>query len=268
MPKVEINAYDHVNPDESARQRQPNERNYLEVEFLPGDDARPSHRKEQECFMIFRAQSGLGAFAAAAMLALAVLSPLAPVQAQTLTDTHCNGKPEIPDDQQILGCSDAIRSGILAGKDLAEAFSNRGRAYYGKGDLDRAMADYDRALDIDASSAVLFYRRCVLHLFWSDYGHAIDACTKSLALDPDFAVAFNGRGNAYAAKGDTDRAIADLDQALKLDPANAVAMNNRGRAYQAKGDIDRAIAEPTTARRFGSIPTTPKPCFGAASSNG
>src|ERR1700733_6393167 len=107
--------------------------------------------------MLLRARLGWGAFAAAAVLALAVLSPSAPVRAQTPTDNHCLGKPGIPDDQQILGCSDAIKSGSLAGKDLAEAFSNRGRAYYGKGDFDRAMADYDQALSIDAGSSVLFY---------------------------------------------------------------------------------------------------------------
>src|SRR5580698_5098645 len=96
-----------------------------------------------------RAQFGLGTFAAAAMLALAMP---APVQAQTAKDSTCTAKLDIPDDQKIQECSDAIKSGGLAGKDLADAFSNRGRAYYGKSDLDRALADYDQALAIDASS--------------------------------------------------------------------------------------------------------------------
>ena len=83
--------------------------------------------------------SRAGTFAVAAMLSLAVLTPrwlLAPVLAQPLNDRHCTGKPDIPDDQQILGCSDAIKSGSFAGKDLATAFSNRGRAYRGKGQFD------------------------------------------------------------------------------------------------------------------------------------
>ena len=71
--------------------------------------------------MLSRAHLVLGTLAVAAMLSLAVLSPrwmLAPVQAQTLKDRNCTGKPDIPDDQQVLGCSDAIKSGSLAGKDV------------------------------------------------------------------------------------------------------------------------------------------------------
>src|ERR1700727_2144452 len=112
--------------------------------------------------MLPRAHLVFGTFAVAAMLSFAALSPrwlLAPVLAQTLKDRHCTGKPDVPDDQQILGCSDAIKSGSFAGKDLAAAFSNRGRAYSGKGELDRAIADYDQAITIDASSAVSFYGR-------------------------------------------------------------------------------------------------------------
>src|ERR1700735_1264203 len=112
--------------------------------------------------MLPRARLILRTFVVAALLSLAVLSPpwlLAPVEAQSLKDSHCTGKSDIPDDQQILGCSDAIQSGSFAGKDLAAAFSNRGRAYSGKGELDRAIADYDQAITIDASSAVSFYGR-------------------------------------------------------------------------------------------------------------
>ena len=65
---------------------------------------------------------------------------------------------------------------------LAIAFQNRGTAYIAKGDPDRAIPDYDRAI----------------------------------GLDPNYANAFNGRGVAYQAKGDNERATAmsrmDLDQ--------------------------------------------------------
>ena len=50
---------------------------------------------------------GFRKLVAAAMLSFAVLSP---TLAQTLKDSHCTGKSDIPDDQQITGCSDAITS--------------------------------------------------------------------------------------------------------------------------------------------------------------
>lgn len=135
----------------------------------------------------------------------------APAGAQTLIDRSCTGKSDIPAGQQILGCSDAIKSGAFAGKDLAAAFGNRGSAYLDKGELDRAIADYDQAITIDATSAVSFYGRAAAYFAKKQNDNAIDDLTRSLALDPNFAVAYNGRGNAYAAKGDIDHAIADFD---------------------------------------------------------
>jgi hypothetical protein len=42
MPNVESYAYVYVNADGTARELHPNERQYLETEFLPGDGAAPS----------------------------------------------------------------------------------------------------------------------------------------------------------------------------------------------------------------------------------
>jgi len=148
--------------------------------------------------MLSRERLVYGAVSTVAMLLLAVLSPgwIPAPAAQTLMDRSCTGKSDIPDRQQIVGCSDAIKSGSLAGKPLAAAFGNRGRAYFDNGELDRAIADYDQALTIDASSAVLFYGRGAVYFAKQENEHAIEDLTRSLALDPDSALAYNGRGNA------------------------------------------------------------------------
>jgi tetratricopeptide (TPR) repeat protein len=66
--------------------------------------------------------------------------------------------------------------------DLAEAYNYRGYAYNAKGGHERAIADYDKAIQ----------------------------------LNPDYADAHYNRGNAYAAKGDRDSAISDLEKTLDL----------------------------------------------------
>jgi tetratricopeptide (TPR) repeat protein len=50
--------------------------------------------------------------------------------------------------QAIVACADLIRSGNRADATLAEAFKERGRAYFRKGDYDRAIEDFDHALQI------------------------------------------------------------------------------------------------------------------------
>jgi tetratricopeptide (TPR) repeat protein len=127
--------------------------------------------------------------------------------------------------------------------DYAEAYNNRGVAYYDKGDLDRAIADYDQAIQLKPDLAEAYTGRGAAYTNKGDYDRAIADCDKAIQLKPDYADAYNNRGNAYSYKGDYDRAIADYDQAIQLQPDSADAYNNRGLAYYDKGDYDRAIAD-------------------------
>jgi hypothetical protein len=77
----------------------------------------------------------------AAALVLALMN--APALAQTLADSKCTGNSDIPWNEQIAGCTNAIESGKFPEKGLAVAFSNRGNTYLAKIDLDRAIADYN-----------------------------------------------------------------------------------------------------------------------------
>src|SRR5208282_6048350 len=124
-------------------------------------------------------------FAGAAMLAatvLALASMTAPAPAQSLKDSKCTGNPDIPWDEQIAGCTDAITSGKFSEKGLGAAFNNRGNAYAAKSDLDRAISDYDQAI----------------------------------RLDPYYVTAFINRGNVYFVTKDAGRAIADYTEAIRL----------------------------------------------------
>ena len=99
-----------------------------------------------------------------------------------------------PADTRVQSCTALIKSGRLRRKDRADAYNNRGVAYGGKGDYDRAIADFDKAIQ----------------------------------LKPDYADAYDNRGVAYGSKGDYDRAIADYDKAIQLKPDYADAYYNRG----------------------------------------
>ena len=90
----------------------------------------------------------------------------------------------------------------------AEAYNNRGLAYFDKGNLDQAITDYDQAI----------------------------------ALDPRFAPAYLNRGLAYVTTGRYDQALADLGKVLGLDPANAQAYYVCGQVYADLGEREEAIA--------------------------
>ncbi|RME96410.1 MAG: tetratricopeptide repeat protein, partial [Alphaproteobacteria bacterium] len=64
------------------------------------------------------------------------------------------------------------------------AYNNRGNIYKDRGDLNRAIADY----------------------------------TKALKYNPRYTLAYSNRGSAYEDRGDHKRAIADYRAALRYDP--------------------------------------------------
>ncbi len=82
------------------------------------------------------------------------------------------------------------------------------------------------------------------------YDRAIADYNTAIQLKPDYAEAYNNRGFAYYLKGNEERAIADYTRAIELRPNYPKAYNSRGVVYLAGGygrakaiaDFDRAIA--------------------------
>ena len=146
-------------------------------------------------------------------------------------------------DLRIGTCTAIIRSGRETTKNLAAAFSNRGIAYYDKGQYDRAIEDFDQAIGLDPKFALAFSSRGNAYYGKGQYDRAIEDYDQAIGLDPKDAAAFNNRGTAYRGKGEYDRAIQDYDQAISLDPKYALGFNNRGIAYCYKGQYDRAIQD-------------------------
>ena len=111
---------------------------------------------------------------------------------------NCKGDPGIDWDIQIGACTAAIQSGRWHGKNLDWAFVNRGMAYSAKGEYDRAITDYNQAIN----------------------------------LNPKSAKAFNNRANAYYHKGEYARAVPDYDRAIKINPGFTIAKKNRVEAIK------------------------------------
>jgi tetratricopeptide (TPR) repeat protein len=120
-------------------------------------------------------------------------------------------------DVAIEACNRVINSGRYSGRDLVDAYINRGQEYYLKKDYDRAISDASQAIRVDGKTAILAYgNRGNARSVKGEMDKAIGDYTRALRLDGNYTAALTGRGMEWEKKGDTKRAIADYRAALKL----------------------------------------------------
>ncbi len=127
------------------------------------------------------------------------------------------------------------------GPKTAAEFSARGFEKQTKGDLDGAIADYNRALEIDPKNVATLYRRGLALQTKGNLNGAMADYNTVLGLDLRNANAFGNRGFLKQARGDLDGALADYAQALTLNPKISAAYYNEGLIEVQKGDLNGAI---------------------------
>jgi tetratricopeptide (TPR) repeat protein len=130
---------------------------------------------------------------------------------------------------------------------LTAGYIKRGNLYLDRNDLDRAIADYSAAIRIDPQNAAPYMNRGLAYTKQGAYEAVIADCSEAVRLDPKLAAAYSIRAAALWERGDRHRAIADYNLALRNDPKNALAYNGRGLAYAEEGDFDHAINDYTQA---------------------
>jgi tetratricopeptide (TPR) repeat protein len=133
--------------------------------------------------------------------------------------------------------------------DDAEALENQGLAFAALGDYGHALGDYDKAIELQQNVARLYRERCGLR---AASGHGLDDaledCNKALSLTPGEANALDARGFVQFRSGDYAAAIADCTAALSRNPQLASSLYVRGLAKlksndAAGGNDDMAAAK-------------------------
>src|SRR5699024_9951693 len=128
--------------------------------------------------------------------------------------------------RRLSGCSKPIKSGLLSGADLARAYQQRGTALFSLGEQSRAIDDFDRAIEIDAS-ADLYLARGTAWQHLGEHARALDDLLKAVELAPDNAAAFGSLGATWERLGKDRRALDAYDRALALAPDNAIVLDRK-----------------------------------------
>ena len=93
-----------------------------------------------------------------------------------------------------------------------------------------------RAASSDAHTAEHYFVRGRSHHFRGDHDRAIIEFNRAIELDPNNADYYSWRGGRYRNKGYYDQTIADKTRAIEIDPTRGVFYWERGGAHLPKGD--------------------------------
>lgn len=117
---------------------------------------------------------------------------------------------------RVDACTRVINSGRLKGGGLGRALQTRAEGYRSTQQHDKALADFDRAIELEPKVAQIYGNRAELHRVMRRHEKAIADATEAIRLDPSYNSFFTVRGLTYEAQGDLAHARADYNKALAI----------------------------------------------------
>jgi tetratricopeptide (TPR) repeat protein len=121
------------------------------------------------------------------------------------------------------------------------AHNNLGVAYYHKGEWDKAIAEYQKAVSLRPRYADAHNNLGAAYVAKGMFDEAIAAHKQALAIRPDLLRAHLNLGVSYNKKGELDKAIEAYKAVVALDEEYAAAHTYLAIAYYKKGDYRLAI---------------------------
>ena len=98
----------------------------------------------------------------------------------------------------------------------AISYNNRGEVYRQQGESENAIADFNKAIELDPTDAIAYSDRGVVYFAQDEFEKAITDFTKAIELDPADAVNYYYRGVTLEELGSTENAEADYAKAKEL----------------------------------------------------
>jgi tetratricopeptide (TPR) repeat protein len=132
---------------------------------------------------------------------------------------------------------EAIR---LLGDAIAEdetftlALVSRGAAHMRSNRTGEAIADFNRALDIDDGNAKAFHLRGLAHEQHGDDAAAESDFNRAIELDPEYGAAYFSRATLHTKTGQEDQALEDMQMVAHLTDRNIAEFANDNNVWRSQ----------------------------------
>lgn len=166
----------------------------------------------------------------------------------------------------VESCTRVMDSGRLWDNQVYIGHYNRGWGYFNSGNYDKALADFDKSIKLNASYADTYLSRAITQNMRGAREAALADLDTYLDKKGEVAEAHVNRARLFRAMKEPNRAFSELQRAADLDPADdkveamrALALVDLGELSPARAAAEKAITEkpddalPYYARAFVSF---------------
>ncbi len=139
---------------------------------------------------------------------------------------------------------------ISVSKNETSAYNGRGKYYRQQNDYDKALIDYNKAIECDPENYKAYTNRGKIFFDRGKYKESINDFSKTIELDPNYFEAWSNRGAAYATIKNYSKALSDIDKALEIKPNHSNSFKNRALVYMELGENKKAIDDFNTYQKL------------------
>jgi tetratricopeptide (TPR) repeat protein len=145
-------------------------------------------------------------------------------------------------------CEEGLRR--FGGAMGAEEFWNL-RGWLWGNDRERQEYAFTQAIERRPHDAFAHFMRSIARVMQGKTDEALADLDKALEVDPYLIAAYNNRGHIRIKRGDANGALADFNAGLRLSPNEAGLLCNRGKILLTIGDVKGALRDYNEAVRIG-----------------
>ena len=118
-----------------------------------------------------------------------------------------------------------------------------GSIYEGRGELDKALAEYNEMILLEPERPAGYQRRADLRMKKGEYEKAIPDWSEAIRFEHPLTGVYEDyrRAAAHRVLGHEAESLADLDKAIESDSYASGAFNERAKIHEKRGERDKAI---------------------------
>lgn len=142
----------------------------------------------------------------------------------------------------ILACFSSLDSASVWAKSADPDLSGI-RKLVNDGQYDAAKTELNEIISAHAQFAPAYFERGMVYLSLQEPSPALADFDKAIELDEKYALAYTGRASIFFQQKNLEATIQNLNTAVKLDPNLGLAYYNRGIAFYHKGEYAKAMED-------------------------